>query len=166
MTSQLRVQQPGRLRPGCFRGSLRERSLIQRILRVYVVRADVRVGAAFVQADRETETDPVAHVLHVTRGGGLHPTPFVAGEGASGWPVESLITVVRTPLILLMAVGQSPARSAISASTSRISRPVERLIGESRPVYFVGKSQGTYWNSAVGTAGFVRHLTRGSPVLL
>src|SRR6266576_2409567 len=91
---------------------------------------------------------------------------FVAGEGASGWPVESLITVVRTPLILLMAVGQSPPRSAISASTSRISRPVERLIGESRPVYFVGKSQGTYWNSAVGTAGFVRHLTRGSPVLL
>src|SRR5439155_23057076 len=60
-----------------FRGSLRERSLIERILRVYVVRADVRVGAAFVQPDRETETDPVAHVLHVTRGAGLHPTPFV-----------------------------------------------------------------------------------------
>src|SRR5881409_3918737 len=91
---------------------------------------------------------------------------FVAGQGASGWPVVSLITAVRTPLILLMAVGQSPARSAISASTSRISRPVERLIGEFRPVYFVGKSQGTYRNSAVGTAGFVLHATRGSPVSL
>src|SRR2546421_1150536 len=86
-----------------------------------------------------------------------------AGEGASGWPVESLITVVRTPLILVMAAGQSPARSAISASTSRISRPVERLIGEVRSAYFVGKSQGTYLNSAVGMAGFVSPPPRGGP---
>src|SRR5213595_2262129 len=67
----------GCTRSGRSRGSLRERSLIERILRVYVGRADVRVGAAFAQADRETETDPVAHVLHVTRGVGLHPTPFI-----------------------------------------------------------------------------------------
>src|SRR6266513_3015123 len=58
-------------------GSLRERSLIEWILGIYVVRADVCVGAAFAQADRETETDPVAHVLHSTRGAGVHPTPFV-----------------------------------------------------------------------------------------
>src|SRR2546430_15654332 len=91
---------------------------------------------------------------------------FVAGQGASGWPVVSLTTVVRPPLILLMAVGQSPARSASSASTSRISRPVERLVGESRPVYFVGKSHGPYRNSAVGILGSVRHLPPGAPVLL
>src|SRR5207237_8323194 len=92
---------------------------------------------------------------------------IVAAQAASGGPpVVSLITAVRTPLILLMAICQSPARSAISASTSRISRPVERLMGDSRPVYFVGKSQGTYRNSAVGTAGFVLHATRGSPVSL
>src|SRR2546421_5039623 len=90
-----------------------------------------------------------------------------AGEGASGWPVESLITTVRTLLILVMAAGKSPARSAISASTSRISRPVERLIGEVRSVYFVGKSQGTYLNSAVGMAGFVCPAPRaGAPAPL
>src|SRR6266581_1574019 len=97
MTSQLRVQQPGRLRPGCFRGSLRERSLIQRILRVYVVRADVRVGAAFVQADRETETDPVAHVLHVTRSVGLHPTPFVTEAACLEPELDAALALQRRP---------------------------------------------------------------------
>src|SRR2546430_2969807 len=93
---------------------------------------------------------------------------FVAGQGASGWrvescAVESLITTVRTLLILVMAAGQSPARNAISASTSRISRPVERLIGETRAVYFVGKSQGTYLYSAVGMRELGDHATPGAP---
>src|SRR2546429_9928059 len=89
--------QPGRSRPGCFRASLLERSLIERILRVYVVRADVRVGAAFAQADRETETDPVAHVLHVTRGAGFHPTPFVTEAACLEPELEAALALQSCP---------------------------------------------------------------------
>src|ERR1043166_1531747 len=81
------------------RRALREGSLVQRILRVYVVRADVRVGAALAQADRETETDPVAHVLHVARGAGLHPPPFVT-EAASLEPeLDAALAFQRRPPI-------------------------------------------------------------------
>ena len=89
--------QPGRLRPGRFRASLLERSLIQRILRVYVVRADVRVGAAFAQADRETETDPVAHDLHVTRAAGVHPTPFVTEAACLEPELDAALALQRRP---------------------------------------------------------------------
>src|SRR6266581_6408423 len=113
MTSQLRVQQPGRLRPGCFRGSLRERSLIERILRVYVVRADVRVGAAFAQTDRETETDPVAHVLHVTRGVELHPTPFVTEAACLEPELDAALALQRRPR--LGNVRRWPGRKRLAA---------------------------------------------------
>src|SRR5437879_12374983 len=76
---------------------LRDRSLIERILRVYVVRADVRVGAAFAQADRETETDPVAHVLHVTRGAGVHPTPFVTQAACLEPKLDAALALQRRP---------------------------------------------------------------------
>src|SRR5207248_11006596 len=89
--------QPGRLRPGCFRASLLERSLIERILRVYVVKADVRVGAAFVLADRETETDPVAHVLHVTRRAAVHPTPFVTEAACLEPELDAALALQRRP---------------------------------------------------------------------
>src|SRR2546430_8410084 len=85
------------MHPGCFRASLLERSLIQRILRVYVVRADVRVGAAFAQADRETETDPVAHVLHVTRRAGVHPTPFVTEAACLEPELDAALALQRGP---------------------------------------------------------------------
>src|SRR5437762_12684491 len=74
-----------------------ERSLIERILRVYVVRADIRIGAAFAQADRETETDPVAHVLHVTRGVGLHPTPFITEAPCLEPALDAPLALQRPP---------------------------------------------------------------------
>src|SRR5947199_8183534 len=74
-----------------------ERSLIERILRVYVVRADIRIGAAFAQADRETETDPVAHVLHVTRGVGLHPTPFITEAACLEPELDAALALQRHP---------------------------------------------------------------------
>src|SRR5256885_6074426 len=83
--------------PPAKRADLRQRSVIQRILRVYVVRADVRVGAAFAQADRETETDPVAHVLHVTGGGGLHPTPFVSEAACLEPELDAALALQRRP---------------------------------------------------------------------
>src|SRR5213082_4259092 len=105
--------QPGRLRPGCFRASLLERSLIQRILRVYVVRVDVRVGAAFAQADRETETDPVAHVLHVTRGVGLHPTPVVTEAACLEPELDAALAFQRRPR--LGNVRRWPGRERLAA---------------------------------------------------
>src|SRR5437667_9815187 len=86
-----------RIRATARCGSLLERSLIERILRVYVVRADVRVGAAFAQADRETETDPVAHVLHVTRGVGLDPTPVVTEAACLEPEPDAALALQRHP---------------------------------------------------------------------
>src|SRR6266480_4164411 len=86
-----------RIRATARCGSLLERSLIERILRVYVVRADVGVGGAFAQADRETETDPVAHVLHVTRGVGLHPTPVVTEAACLEPELDTALALQRRP---------------------------------------------------------------------
>src|SRR5213593_916737 len=88
---------PLALPPGLLTRVLLERSLIQRILRVYVVGADVRVGATFAQADRETETDPVAHVLHVTRGAGFHPTPFVTEAACLEPELDAALALQRCP---------------------------------------------------------------------
>src|SRR5438046_3615679 len=74
-----------------------ERSLIERMHRVYVVRADIRIGAAFAQADRETETDPVAHGLHVTRGVGLHPTPFITEAACLEPELDAALALQRQP---------------------------------------------------------------------
>src|SRR5439155_17070670 len=76
-------------------------------------RADVWVGAAFVQADRETETDPVAHVLHVTQGAGLHPTPFVTEAACLEPELDAALALQRRPR--LGNVRRRPGRERLAA---------------------------------------------------